>query len=516
MNVNFSIPVTLFDYKQSENPLYSFAKLKIFYVGMTGDKRLFTKEFSDKLLETLPYVPVVGYYDEESEDFLGHNQKVQHIYGVVPEDTGVEYVKEDGKEYAVCDVILYTGRPDESGEIAQKIVGKSHSLELDPKNTKYKIQKDEKGKFKHIEFTEGRLFGLSVLGKKERPAFSGSEFFNENLQITQAFEIFKQTLNEFVNKEKSRGEKMDHEQFVETVEAETIVETETNTQTEDPIQATGEEFEQSTEVEEVGTTTSTTTTEETEETSVKDGFTVSEQEKTFISFMRTTTDEIMQTVNEQLRDTFGEVYIIQWSITENVIVFMDFNDYHYYRVNYTMDEETETPTFGEKVHVKMRFLTEEEINTIFSSSEDLGTEERDESLNNNLQDGGVSEQELQQEEFEEEEGQESGTPTFSESEREELIALREEVAEYRRARKLELIESFKEDLSSDFISKLEKDIDKYEFDSLEIVLSKEFTKAMKPEKTQKNNFTPLVYGEHSTTSTKSREQRIKELVEKNK
>ena len=196
---------------------------------------------------------------------------------------------------------------------------------------------------------------------------------------------------------------------------------------------------------------------------------------------------------------------------------MDFNDYKYYRVNYVMDEETETLTFGEKVHVKMRFLTEEEINTIFSSSEDLGTtEEDDEFLENNLQDGGASEQELQQEENSEEEAQESDTPTFSESEREELIALREEVSGYRRARKLELIESFKEDLSSEFISKLEKEINEYEFDDLETALSKEFTKTMKSEKTQHRTITPLVYGDNSTTSTKSREQRIKELVEKNK
>jgi hypothetical protein len=56
-------------------PLYSYAKLKIFYIGQTGDKRLFTKEFSDNLLKSLPYVPVVGYYSEEEEDFVGHQPR---------------------------------------------------------------------------------------------------------------------------------------------------------------------------------------------------------------------------------------------------------------------------------------------------------------------------------------------------------------------------------------------------------------------------------------------------------
>lgn len=92
MNVNYNIPVSLFDYRESENSLYSFAKLKIFYIGETQDRRVFTKEFSEQLLKSLPYVPVVGYYDEEAEDFIGHNSAIQNIYGIVPEDTTIEYI----------------------------------------------------------------------------------------------------------------------------------------------------------------------------------------------------------------------------------------------------------------------------------------------------------------------------------------------------------------------------------------------------------------------------------------
>lgn len=177
MDIKLSVPVTLFNYEASENPLYSMAKLKIFYIGQTADKRLFTKQFSDELLKTLPYVPVVGYYNAEKEDFEGHNPSLQHIYGVVPESTKVEYIKEDNKEFAVCDIILYTGRKDETGEIAQKIVGKAHSLELNPEDTTYKVNKDANGRIQNIEFTSGSLVGLSVLGDDQKPAFTGSEFF---------------------------------------------------------------------------------------------------------------------------------------------------------------------------------------------------------------------------------------------------------------------------------------------------------------------------------------------------
>lgn len=82
MIVNFSIPVSLFNYRESDNPLYSYAKLKVFYKGLTGDKRLFTDKFSNKLLESLPYVPVVGYYSDEKEDFEGHHPSLQQILGL--------------------------------------------------------------------------------------------------------------------------------------------------------------------------------------------------------------------------------------------------------------------------------------------------------------------------------------------------------------------------------------------------------------------------------------------------
>ena len=207
MEINFSIPVDLFDYRESENSLYSYAKLKIFYIGMTSDKRLFTKSFSDQLLKSLPYVPVVGFYDEAEDDFKGHNPEIQNIYGIVPEDTEIEYIKEDGKEYAVCDVILYTGRTDKTGKIAQKIVGKQHSLELNPNDTTYKITRDEKGALKNIEFKTGSLLGLSVLGDTERPAFAGSGFFNEDSKIVEIFEGLRAQMKEFSNNKNNEVKK---------------------------------------------------------------------------------------------------------------------------------------------------------------------------------------------------------------------------------------------------------------------------------------------------------------------
>ena len=131
--------------------------------------------------KSLPYTPVVGFYDEEQEDFVGHATE-QQIYGMVDPCAEItDYVDpDDGNKWCVCDVVLYTERPDKVGDIAQKIVGHKQSLEIDPKTVKYTINYDSRKHFKNIEFTAGSFIGLSVLGDSEKPAFTGSEFFSLN------------------------------------------------------------------------------------------------------------------------------------------------------------------------------------------------------------------------------------------------------------------------------------------------------------------------------------------------
>lgn len=211
--LNFSLPATMSDFVTDENDTrFSRGKLNIFYKGETADKRLFSDEFSKALLPTAAYAPVVGYYDREKGDFIGHAAE-QAIYGIVDPKCEPEFkVMDDGNTWAVCDVVLYTERPGEVGEIAKKIVGHSQSLELNPSTVKYKINYDEKKHFKNMEFTEGEIIGVSVLGDDQRPAFTGSGFFS-----TSDFEEKMKTLREYcenstvdINKnvEKEGGEKI--------------------------------------------------------------------------------------------------------------------------------------------------------------------------------------------------------------------------------------------------------------------------------------------------------------------
>jgi hypothetical protein len=196
--ISTSVPVSIIELPDSKfnlnekNPFITHARLKIFYVGMTDDKRLFTEEFSNKLIKTLPQSPVVGYFDEESEDFKAHNQK-QYVYGYVPENAKIYFEEEDDRIWAFTDVVLFTGRKDNIGEVARKIIGMQHSLELDPDTVEYTINKGPRGEFKSIEFTEGKFIGLSVVGKSEKPAFSGSHFFTieEESEMVKALMEFQ-------------------------------------------------------------------------------------------------------------------------------------------------------------------------------------------------------------------------------------------------------------------------------------------------------------------------------------
>lgn len=216
--INFSWPVVLSDFSNNEDKKYeifSRCKLKVFYKGETADHRYFSDEFAKQLIRSLPYTPVVSRYDDENEDFEGHASR-QEIFGIVDPcgEISFEEGEEDGKTWCVTDVILYTERPDQLGEIAKKIPGHPHSLELDPKSTKYKINYDDKKHFKNIEFTAGDFVGVSVLGMNQKPAFTGSSFFEENSDFAKKMQLLKDYCERRLEENQHGGEKMNLSEFI--------------------------------------------------------------------------------------------------------------------------------------------------------------------------------------------------------------------------------------------------------------------------------------------------------------
>lgn len=213
-SISFSWPALLSDFstdKAQEN--FSRGKLKVFYKGETADHRYFSDKFSEELIKSLPYTPVVSYYDEEKDDFVGHATE-QQILGIVDPCIEPSFEKDkDGTEWCVCDVVLYTERPDKVGDLAKKIVGHKQSLELDPSSVKYTINYDERRHFKNVEFTAGKFVGVSVLGNDQKPAFTGSEFFSYNEQFENKMKMLRDYC-EAKHDQVAGGDKMTFKDFM--------------------------------------------------------------------------------------------------------------------------------------------------------------------------------------------------------------------------------------------------------------------------------------------------------------
>lgn len=206
-NFSTNVPVFIEEIEETTDTRFSRARLKVFYQGETVDHRLFTKEFSESVFETLPYTPVVAFFDEKRDDFVGHNS-TQYIYGIVPADSdnNREFkTDDDGVTWAYTDVILYTKRKDNIGEIANKIVGKQHSLEMNPETLKYKINRSSTGRFKNLEFISGEFIGLSVLGDNDHPAFPGSGFISTEDFAASEFAISHEKFDSFLQLLQTNG-----------------------------------------------------------------------------------------------------------------------------------------------------------------------------------------------------------------------------------------------------------------------------------------------------------------------
>jgi len=304
-----------------KNDLVTHVKLRVFYQGLTKDRRLFTEEFSNRLLGSLPQTPVVGYWDDTTEDFVGHNH-TQFIYGYVPENAKFGFeIDPDGSKWAVTELVLFTGRGDNIGKVAQKIIGKKHSLELDSGSMKYSVKRNPDGQMQHIELQEAKFVGLSVLGDNQTPAFEGSAFFTEKgiktCELGKCVEEVKEKYSVFLsNTDNKIG---------------------------------GEDVK-------------------TEETKQIPADILTELQ----NFMRVTEDEMAKGIMEAAYAKFGQnIFIVQWSSVDDMIVFMDMADGKYYRAAFVMDNATETIEMGDKAMVKPRFLTDQEIDTLFQDTTEV-------------------------------------------------------------------------------------------------------------------------------------------------
>lgn len=170
-------PISVYGQIEKYNEILSKARCRIFYKYGNRNGTYITDEFAEKLLSSLPYVPVKGIYN--GEDFTDHGTERNEgrIYGIVPENPNFAWEKhtdEDGveREYACADVLIFTALYAEANDI----VGKAQSMELYEPSIKY--HKSVIGGQVYVVFDDGCFLGLQALGDPVEPCFEGASFYS--------------------------------------------------------------------------------------------------------------------------------------------------------------------------------------------------------------------------------------------------------------------------------------------------------------------------------------------------
>lgn len=476
MNVSYSIPAYLSNFS-AQDDRRTYADLKVFYVGETADGRIFDEEFADKLVASLPYTPVVAFFSDLKDDFIGHNG-TQYIYGIVRHDANIRYEEDEGGvKWLVTSVMLYTDRFDNIGEVSKKIVGKQHSLEMDPNTTKYKITtEDNKRK---IVFTDSSFIGLSVLGDDQKPAFTGSEFF-QACDFDSARERFENFFSFLQNED--RGEQMEREHFKQLSEFVKLSYTEKMTKVSEALRAQlGENY-----------WFYLIDIDDNRAVFVVYNWETSKEE--YRAYKYAITEE--ENVTFQSDDRVYPVYVtmeqrekIEFTVTENV-----------------KDDETDKPEEKEEDEDEGDDDEEENLSiTPPTSTASVNEELTNEAPKENMGDASETDKE----------NKNANTPdnsiTSALDSRE-----RQELEEFRREKKVALINSYSEELNNDILEGFKAKVDEFTFTDLEVALALEYRKFARQNRATSNTNPNVPFSfTNVQVVTSSRERTFAEIIKSN-
>ena len=172
------------------NPLISKCQIKICYVGPEPNRNnsIITKDTAKEIAETVRGCPIVGYYNDEKEDFEGHNRVIEisggklkfkdttRPYGFVPLNAKVwfQWFDDDGiqHEYLCTEGYIWTGQYPETKRILSE--GNNQSMELDEETIDAFWTKDNNGKPQFFIINEAIMSKLCILGEDVEPCFEGA------------------------------------------------------------------------------------------------------------------------------------------------------------------------------------------------------------------------------------------------------------------------------------------------------------------------------------------------------
>ena len=197
------------------NPLISRCQIKVCYVGDEPNRNgsIITKEVARNMANSLPGSPIVGFFNEDKQDFEEHNRVIDlsngefkikdttKPYGFVSPDAKVWFQKflDDGQnehEYMMTEGWLWTGQYPECQRILDK--GNNQSMELDEETLDATWSKNKNNEPMFFIINEAIISKLCILGENNEPCFEGSNITAPTIQFALE-EGFKEQLLSMMN-----------------------------------------------------------------------------------------------------------------------------------------------------------------------------------------------------------------------------------------------------------------------------------------------------------------------------
>ena len=197
------------------NPLISKCQIKVCYVSdePNRNRSIITKEVAKQMANSLPGCPIVGFYNEEKEDFEEHNRIIDisngkfeikdttRPYGFVDLNAKVWFQKflDDGmneREYMMTEGWLWTGQYPECRRILAK--GNNQSMELDENTIDAHWSENDNGKGSFFIINEAIISKLCTLGEDNEPCFEGASIGAPIIQFAFA-DGFKEQVMSMMN-----------------------------------------------------------------------------------------------------------------------------------------------------------------------------------------------------------------------------------------------------------------------------------------------------------------------------
>ena len=197
------------------NPLISKCQIKVCYVGEEPNRNgsIITKEVARGMANSLPGSPIVGFFNEDKQDFEEHNRVIDisngefkikdttRPYGFVDLNAKVWFQKflDDGQnehEYMMTEGWLWTGQYPECKRILDK--GNNQSMELDEGTLDATWSKNKNNEPLFFIINEAIISKLCILGENNEPCFEGSSIKAPTIQFALE-EGFKEQLFSMIN-----------------------------------------------------------------------------------------------------------------------------------------------------------------------------------------------------------------------------------------------------------------------------------------------------------------------------